>query len=282
MERRKQLLSFEEENLKMEVELEKAKARERVYSAEVKRETADGMNEYFNTHVDPDVTSAADDRVDQPFDDVTTEVGLDPKISARGPTSTLRSRNVKANVNVTDQPRRNPTQAHTLNVGAPVFAPTSHQPYMSQPTAPVDNVNPMSTLLSTLALPRPEVPKFNGDITSYRSFIAAFDSRIASLASLDADRLYYLEQHLVGEPKNLIEGCLYMEATEGYTKARQLLEMEYGDLYKLSMVYIGNIHEVQNHKSAVIPSMKNRVEAQINYELENGNYIKAEEKSPEL
>ncbi len=40
--------------------------------------------------------------------------------------------------------------------------------------------------------------------------------------------------------------------------------------------------EVQNHKSAVIPSMKNRVEAQINYELENGNYIKAEEKSPEL
>ncbi len=56
-------------------------------------------------HVDPDVTSAADDRVDQPFDDVTTGVGRDPKVSARGRTSTLQSRNVNAKGNViTDQP----------------------------------------------------------------------------------------------------------------------------------------------------------------------------------
>ncbi len=34
-----------------------------------------------------------------------------------------------------------------------------------------------------------------------------------------------------------------MEAKEGYAEARQLLEMEYGDLYRLSMVYIGNIHD---------------------------------------
>ncbi len=104
---------------------------------------------------------------------------LRKSVSARGPTNTLRSRNFKANVNVTDQPRRNPTQAHMLNAGAPM----SHQ-RISQPTTLVDNVGPMSTLLSTLSLPRPGVPKFDGDISSYRSFIAAFDSRIASLAPL--------------------------------------------------------------------------------------------------
>ncbi len=86
------------------------------------------MNEYFNTHFDPNVTSAAGGRVDQPFDDVTTKIRDDPKVSERGPTS-VAPRNVKANVNVnTDQRRRNPTHTQTLNVGGPVFVTTRHQP----------------------------------------------------------------------------------------------------------------------------------------------------------
>ncbi len=34
-----------------------------------------------------------------------------------------------------------------------------------------------------------------------------------------ADLLYYLNQHLSGEPKDLIEGCLHMDPDKGYSEA---------------------------------------------------------------
>ena len=48
-------------------------------------------------------------------------------------------------------------------------------------------------------------------------FIRAFDARIASKATSAADCLYFLEQQLEGEPKDLIAGCMYM-SHEGVTK----------------------------------------------------------------
>ena len=51
----------------------------------------------------------------------------------------------------------------------------------------------------------------------------------------------FTTQHLEGEPRDLIEGCLHMDPEEGYSEARQLLQKEYGDPYKISTVYINKI-----------------------------------------
>ena len=75
----------------------------------------------------------------------------------------------------------------------------------------------------------------------YNSFIKAFDARIESKIANSADRLYYLNQHLVGEPKELIGGCLYLEAELGYVEARKLLENEYGDTFKISTAYVNKV-----------------------------------------
>lgn len=53
-----------------------------------------------------------------------------------------------------------------------------------------------------------------------------------------ADRLYYLEQHVEGEPQQLIVGYLQMDPPEGYNEARRLLKKEYGDPFKVSMAYV--------------------------------------------
>ena len=73
------------------------------------------------------------------------------------------------------------------------------------------------------------------------TFTRAFDSRIVPNTANDSDRLYYLDQHLDGEPKKLIGGCLYMDASVGYREARELLQKEYGDPYKVSMAYVEKV-----------------------------------------
>ena len=96
-------------------------------------------------------------------------------------------------------------------------------------------------MATAMRLPQPKVPTFKGDVIEYKAFIMAFDSRIKSKTTSNADRLYYLHQHLIGEPKDLIEGCLHLDSDEGYTEARRLLEKEYGDPYKISVAYTNQL-----------------------------------------
>ena len=111
-------------------------------------------------------------------------------------------------------------------------------------------------LATAMTLPQPEVPKFSGDVTEYNTFIMAFDSRIVSRTFNDSDRLYYLEQHLEGEPKDIIGGCLYMEPSMGYLEARSLLHKEYGDPYKVSMAYVNKVLSWNNIKHDDCQSLK--------------------------
>ena len=97
---------------------------------------------------------------------------------------------------------------------------------------------PYQQLITAMTLPQPEVPKFCGDPKDYRTFIMAFDTRISSRTSNDADKLYYLHQLLQDEPQEIISSCLHMRPEDGYQEARQMLEKHYGDPYIVSMSYI--------------------------------------------
>ena len=99
-------------------------------------------------------------------------------------------------------------------------------------------VSSQQQLATAVTLPQPEVPRFSGNPMKYKTFIMAFDARIQSRVASNADKLYYLDQHLIGEPKDLIGGCLHIEPDEGYVEARRLLEKEYGDPYKVSNAFL--------------------------------------------
>ena len=43
----------------------------------------------------------------------------------------------------------------------------------------------------------------------------------------DYDKLYYLNQYLKGEARELISSCMYMDATQGHAEAVKLLDNEY-------------------------------------------------------
>ena len=99
-------------------------------------------------------------------------------------------------------------------------------------------ISSQQQLATAVTLPQPEEPKFGGDPMKYKTFIMAFDVQIQSRVASNADRLYYLDQHLTSEPKDLIGGCLHIEPDEGYTEARKLLQKEYGDPYKVSNAFM--------------------------------------------
>ncbi len=79
------------------------------------------------------------------------------------------------------------------------------------PSKEYDASHATDALPLALTLPQPEVPKFSSDVTQYKVFVTAFDIRVASRTASFADRLYYLDQHLVGEPKDIISSCFYLD-----------------------------------------------------------------------
>jgi hypothetical protein len=90
-------------------------------------------------------------------------------------------------------------------------------------------------------MPEIDIKCFSGEIKDYFTFINAFDTRLGPHLRYDADKLHFLLQHLNGEPRDLVDSCTLMAPGAGYSQARQLLQQEYGDPYRISMMYIDEL-----------------------------------------
>ena len=200
MMRKKQQLLAQEQEFALDVEIAKAKARERAYQEDIEERQS---------------TSSSMRRAK-------------PKVEESKPTKPVTvDKEIKS---------------HRLDPQAPSFLPQASEVNKNFLTMQQEQNAQMLAahrmLATAVSLPQPEVTKFKGDPIEYNTFISSFESRIASLASTDSDRLYYLEQHLQGEARELIGGCMYMEPSYGYHQALSLLAKEYGDHYKVSMGYV--------------------------------------------
>ena len=142
--------------------------------------------------------------------------------------------------NMSTHPTHQPVLSSPAPFSFPPYVPTSHT------TARMSTLNPLATpyqqdplhqLVAAMTLPHPEIPKFNGNPMEYSTFMMAFTSRIESRTSNNADRLYFLDQLLEGEAKDVIGGCLHMEPFLGYIEAKSILQREYGDPYKIATSY---------------------------------------------
>ena len=228
MLRKQQTLQIQQDELKLDLELAKAKAREHVF-AENERSSTDGMNSYYSKQV----KVMQQDRIC-----TSQEPGVHPT------TPETESTAHRTPARITTHTSTPATGSYSkLNRNAQPFIPNVLQQDNTASYPTEQHLVSTNMLISALSLPQPEVTKFEGDILNFSSFITAFDSRVAARVQSSADKLYYLDQHLVGECKELISGCFHMEPDSGYVQARNLLTKEYGDPYKLSMEYINKIHD---------------------------------------
>lgn len=88
------------------------------------------------------------------------------------------------------------------------------------------------------SLPTLSIPTFKGDPLEYMYFIRAFEHGIEDRTENCKDRLHFLEQFTMGQPRELVRSCQHMEATAGYEEAKRLLKKHYGDEYKIAMAYV--------------------------------------------
>ena len=212
MLRKKQNLKAAEEELALQTKIEKAKARERAF-AETDQVPMGTQQSCRKTLLTP---AAFEFKFDEPMLQPNFNSGVQGHEPER-----LRNELLSC---TTPKELHNETKAYDPHI-------------LQQETM----VNSYQQLTAAITLPQPKIQVFKGDPVEYASFIMAFTARIEPRATSDADRLYYLEQHLEGEPKELISGCLYLEPTEGYAEARRLLHQQFGDAFKIATAHVNQI-----------------------------------------
>lgn len=88
------------------------------------------------------------------------------------------------------------------------------------------------------SLPPLSIPMFKGDPLEYKFFMRAFEHGIEDKTENCKDRLYFLEQFTMGQPRELVQSCQHMELSSGYKEAKRLLKKYYGNDYKIVTAHI--------------------------------------------
>ena len=252
MFQKKVQLEAAEKEFELDLKIAKAQARERALSEieeEQKRKAlSDGQSEFLSL---PEPKYSLADRRPPPFTSENTGSPRAPYVKIEKETRQVSSPfyraftgEIKTEIKK-ETPSAQKSEEELLN-----------EVFELQQAQIQSMVSSQQQLATAVSLPQPEVPKFTGNPMNYKTFIMAFDARIQSRVPCNADRLYYLDQHLLGEPKDLIGGCLHIEPDEGYVEARKLLEKEYGDPYKISNAFMQKLSNWPIIKYDDGPSLK--------------------------
>ena len=102
---------------------------------------------------------------------------------------------------------------------------------------PIDQMYGLTHLINHLQAPTVEIDTFSGNCIDYPYFITTFIEVVETRISDPRGRLIRLLKYLNEEAKELVQACVYLPAEEGYKKARQLLEKNYGDQYRILSEY---------------------------------------------
>ena len=90
-------------------------------------------------------------------------------------------------------------------------------------------------------LPTLQLKVFEGKVEDFPLFIQDFESWCGSEVISAGEKLAYLGQYTKGEPHDMIKACMYMGKTEGYKRARYLLQQRYGQPERVGQAYIDRL-----------------------------------------
>ncbi|CAH8464629.1 unnamed protein product [Schistosoma bovis] len=95
-------------------------------------------------------------------------------------------------------------------------------------------------------LPKVELSYFDGEPRGYWKFIRQFETYIASRVTDDSQRLLYLMHYCKGKAKTAIEGCVMMEASSGYKRAREILKRLFGQSHVIARETLEDLFNAVN------------------------------------
>ncbi|XP_044176739.1 uncharacterized protein [Acropora muricata] len=99
------------------------------------------------------------------------------------------------------------------------------------------------TIKQGFALPKPELPTFDGNPLEYWNFIKSFETNIERNATSESEKLMYLLQYTSGNARKTIKCCLVMDQSVGYQNAKKLLKERFGHPFVIASKYVAKLTE---------------------------------------
>jgi len=95
--------------------------------------------------------------------------------------------------------------------------------------------------LKAQRLPKADLTPFDGNPMNYFLFIKCFENNVEKCTDDQSERLQLLMQYCTGKAKDIVKGCGMLDADKGYETARKLLEKRFGDKYLVTNAWISRV-----------------------------------------
>ncbi|CAH8505861.1 unnamed protein product [Schistosoma mattheei] len=95
-------------------------------------------------------------------------------------------------------------------------------------------------------LPKVELSYFDGQPRGYWKFLREFETYVESRVKDDGQRLLYLIHYCKGKAKTAIEGCVMLEASFGYKKAKEILKRLFGQAHVIARETLEDLFKTTN------------------------------------
>ncbi|CAH8650652.1 unnamed protein product [Schistosoma curassoni] len=95
-------------------------------------------------------------------------------------------------------------------------------------------------------LPKVELSYFDGQPRGYWKFLREFEAYVESRVKDDGQRLLYLIHYCKGKAKTAIEGCVMLEASFGYKKAKEILKRLFGQPHVIARETLEDLFKTTN------------------------------------
>ena len=149
-------------------------------------------------------------------------------------------------------PAVNASQSHDtnfpLNPMADAWLPTHHRPSITEQCPDDSLLHIMQQgqlqqrqLLSAIQIPKVELMCFDGDPLKYWGFIRMFDNSMDKDTVDSCSKLSRLLQYTTGKAKRVIQCCAVMSPSDGYRRARQLLQERFGNSFVITETWINKV-----------------------------------------
>ena len=90
-------------------------------------------------------------------------------------------------------------------------------------------------------MPDLKVETFTGNPLRFQFSMTMFETAVEAKTQVPKERLAILIEFTSGEPKHLIETCLYQEPSVGYQRAKELLKKRYGNPIRVADTYMDKL-----------------------------------------
>ena len=94
-------------------------------------------------------------------------------------------------------------------------------------------------MLTLMNIPKVEMPKFDGDKLKYWTFIQSFENLYEHADN--KTKLLHLLNACEGKARDLVNSCMAMKPSEGYLRARHILNTRYGDEFDVVQNWVKKV-----------------------------------------